>query len=114
MAVQVSGYFPPNGSKLHTRHLRAPLYSQAYVVGEQGLCDELNAKGIATIGGPADNGRAWDWGGAKSAEAAAQSSSTEGPPKQLELDPEVCIPIYMRVHILLQRCLCMSGLSVCI
>lgn len=102
--------------------------NQAYVVGEQGICDELSAAGksvvcrsplqlttlvhckpveynadltacivtyycslsplwvsagIATVGGPADNGKAWEWG-----TTSAKGAASEGAPS-LKLDPEV-------------------------
>mmetsp|Transcript_14091 Transcript_14091/g.38082 ORF Transcript_14091/g.38082 Transcript_14091/m.38082 type:complete len:327 (-) Transcript_14091:154-1134(-) len=69
---------------------------KAYVIGEQGLVDELRALGITTLGGPSDSGKNWDWTNPAQAGASgepkpsveAKPSATEGPPK-LELDPEV-------------------------
>ncbi|KAF5839372.1 HAD-like domain-containing protein [Dunaliella salina] len=66
---------------------------KVYVIGEQGLVDELHAMGITTLGGPSDSGKNWEWGIAAQGVAGANSetkpsSTTEGPPK-LALDPEV-------------------------
>eukprot|EP00199_Chlamydomonas_sp_CCMP681_P001732 CAMPEP_0119104396 /NCGR_PEP_ID=MMETSP1180-20130426/2619_1 /TAXON_ID=3052 ORGANISM="Chlamydomonas cf sp, Strain CCMP681" /NCGR_SAMPLE_ID=MMETSP1180 /ASSEMBLY_ACC=CAM_ASM_000741 /LENGTH=380 /DNA_ID=CAMNT_0007089139 /DNA_START=14 /DNA_END=1157 /DNA_ORIENTATION=- len=41
--------------------LKSHNIKKAYVVGEAGLVEELDAAGIQAVGGPADNGLSFDW-----------------------------------------------------